>query len=110
MITKELLRAIRNDLRKKIAIARLGQHGSISKYSDGYNRFQCPYCGELRSIVNPSNNLAQCFSCGKNFNNIDLLMIQGHDFLPAVSILEKWLEEYRGDLGHRKAEVQTVVS
>lgn len=102
MITKELLRSIRNDLPMKLTITRLRQHGPITKQSDGYFRFQCPTCGELRATVNPSNNLAHCFSCGENFNNIDLLLTQGYDFLPAVDILKGWLEEYRRDLGHRK--------
>jgi hypothetical protein len=47
---------------------------------------------------NPGNNLAHCFCCGENFNNIDLMMIQGHDFLPAVDILKNWLLEYQQDL------------
>jgi len=38
-----------------------------------------------------------------NYNNIDLMMIQGHDFLPAVGILEKWLMEYSRELGRRTA-------
>jgi len=29
------------------------------------------------------------------------MMIQGHDFLPAVGILEKWLMEYSRELGRR---------
>ena len=29
------------------------------------------------------------------------MMLCGHDFLPAVKILEGWLEQYRQDLGHR---------
>jgi hypothetical protein len=39
------------------------------------------------------------FSCGENFNNIDLMMTQGHDFVPAVSILRNWLEQYGRDRG-----------
>lgn len=101
MITRGLLRAIRNDLPMKLTIVRLGRHGPIAKQSDGYFRFQCPGCGELRATVNPRNNLAHCFSCGENFNNIDLFMLQGHDFLPAVAILRTWLEEYQRDLGRR---------
>jgi DNA primase len=101
MITRDLLRALRNDLPMKLTIVRLGRHGPIAKQSDGYFRFQCPGCRELRATVNPSNNLAHCFSCGENFNNIDLLMIQGHDFLPAVAILTTWLEEYQRALGCR---------
>jgi DNA primase len=102
MITQDLLRAIRNDLPMKLTIVRLGRHGPIAKQSDGYFRFQCPACGEQRATVNPRNNLAHCFCCGENFNNIDLMMIQGHDFLPAVDILKHWLFEYQQDLGRRK--------
>ena len=101
MITKELLWAIRNELPMKLTIGRLGNFGPIAKQSDGYFRFQCPNCKELRATVNPSNNLAHCFCCKKNFNNVDLMMIQGHDFLPAVGILENWLMQYRRDLGRR---------
>jgi DNA primase len=98
MITRDLLRAIRNDLPMKLTIVRLREHGPITKQVDGYFRFQCPSCGELRATVNPKNNLAHCFSCGKNYNNIDLMLIQGYDFLPAVQILAGWLEQYRSDL------------
>jgi transcription elongation factor Elf1 len=110
MITKELLRAIRNDLPMKLTIVRLGRHGPIAKHRDGYFRFQCPRCGELRATVNPRNNLAHCFRCGENFNNIDLMMLQGHDFLPAVDILKSWLEEYRRDLGRSNAPVDSNTS
>lgn len=109
MVTQELLRAIRNDLPMKLTITRLRQHGPITKQSDGYFRFQCPRCGELRATVNPKNNLSHCFSCGENYNNIDLLMMQGHDFLPAVSILEGWLEQYRDDLGKSDAKASSMI-
>ena len=108
MITKELLRAIRNDLPMRLTIVRLGRFGPIAKQSDGYFRFQCPRCSELRATVNPENNLAHCFSCKKNFNNIDLMMILGHDFLPAAGILEQWLLEYLRDLGRPSPAVQSV--
>ena len=110
MITKDLLRAIRNDLPMKLTITRLGQHGPISKQSDGYFRFQCPRCSELRATVNPRNNLAHCFSCGENFNNIDLMIFQGHDFLPAVDIFKAWLTEYQRDLGRSNAAAQSVAN
>lgn len=99
MITKDLLRAIRNDLPMKLTVTRLDRHGPISKKIEGYFRFQCPHCDELRAAVNPKNNLAHCFSCGANTNNIDLMMLSGHDFVPAVSILKNWLDEYRRDVG-----------
>ena len=108
MITRELLWAIRNELPMKLTVQRLGNFGPIAKQSDGYFRFQCPNCRELRATVNPSNNLAHCFSCEENFNNIDLMMIQGHDFRPAVGILENWLVQYRRDLGRRTASEETA--
>lgn len=108
MITKELLRAIRNDLPMRLTIVRLGRFGPIAKQSDGYFRFQCPSCSEMRATVNPKNNLAHCFCCGENFNNIDLLMVQGHEFLPAVDILKNWLEQYLRDLGRPSPAAQSV--
>ncbi|TWT87003.1 hypothetical protein [Stieleria varia] len=99
MITKQLLRAIRNELPMKLTVSRLGRRGPIGKQADGYFRFQCPRCGEVRATLNPKNNMAHCFCCGENTSNIDLMMHYGHDFLPAVKILEGWLEQYRSDLG-----------
>ena len=64
----------------------------------------------LCATVNPRNNLAHCFSCSENFNNIDLMMIQGHDFLPAVEILKAWLAEYQRDLGRRDASAQSAAN
>ena len=55
----------------------------------------CPGCGELRATVNPRNNLAHCFCCDRNFNNIDLLITLGHDFLSAVERLEQWLRRHQ---------------
>ena len=111
MITKELLWAIRNELPMRLTIVRLGRFGPIAKQSaqkgDNYFRFQCPNCSELRATVNPKNNLAHCFSCGKNFNNIDLMMIQGHDFVPAVRILEGWLQQYTCDLPQRESSSES---
>ncbi|HUP78289.1 MAG TPA: hypothetical protein VM260_06955 [Pirellula sp.] len=108
MITKELLRAIRNDLPMRLTIVRLGRFGPIAKQSDGYFRFQCPSCSEMRATVNPKNNLAHCFCCGENFNNIDLLMVQGHEFLPAVDILKNWLDQYLRDLDRPSPAVQSI--
>ena len=56
-----------------VTIAALGRDGPPSKMSEGYFRFLCPHCGEMRATVNPRNNLAHCFCCKKNLNNIDLL-------------------------------------
>jgi hypothetical protein len=62
--------------------------------SEGHFRFICPHCGEMRATVNPRNNLAHCFCCQKNLNNIDLLITAGYDFLDAVALLQRWLTQY----------------
>lgn len=95
MISADLLRRIRNDLPMSVTIAALGREGPPAKMSEGYFRFLCPHCGEMRATVNPRNNLAHCFSCQKNLNNIDLLMTLDYDFRAAVTLLERWLKEYQ---------------
>ena len=95
MIDAELLRRLRNDLPMPVTIAALGREGPPSKISEGYFRFLCPHCGEMRATVNPRNNLAHCFACKKNLNNIDLLRILGYDFRDAVTLLERWLNHYQ---------------
>jgi DNA primase len=95
MIDAELLRRLRNDLPMPVTIAALGREGPPCKISEGYFRFICPRCGEMRATVNPRNNLAHCFSCKKNLNNIDLLLTLDYDFLSAVRLLEGWLKEYQ---------------
>ncbi len=95
MISKDLLRRIRNDLPMPVTIAALGRQGPPSKISEGFFRFLCPHCGEMRATVNPRNNLAHCFSCKKNLNNIDLLRQLDYEFLSAVAFLERLLNEYQ---------------
>ena len=95
MISKELLRRLRNDLPTRVTIAALGRGGPPAKISEGYFRFVCPRCGEQRATVNPRNNLAHCFCCQRNFNNIDLLITLGYDFRSAVVLLERWLEQHQ---------------
>ena len=95
MFSAELLRRIRNDLPMPVTIAALGRQGPPSKMSEGYFRFLCPHCGEMLATVNPRNNLAHCFCCKKNLNNIDLLITLGYDFRAAVVLLERWLNQYQ---------------
>jgi DNA primase len=95
MISPDLLRRIRNDLPMSATIALLGRDGPPSKISEGFFRFLCPSCGEMRATVNPRNNLAHCFCCQKNLNNIDLLMTLDYDFRSAVTLLERWLKEHQ---------------
>ena len=101
MLSAELLRRLRNDLPMSMTIAALGRQGPPSKISEGYFRFVCPHCGELRATVNPRNNLAHCFCCKKKLNNIDLLLTQGYDFLAAVALLEQWLKHYQAQTANQ---------
>src|SRR5438045_1139154 len=94
MVGAELLRRIRNDLPMPVTIVALGRNGPPSKWSEGDFRFLCPGCGELRATVNPRNNLAHCFCCQRNFNNIDLLIHLGYEFRTAVEILQAWLDQH----------------
>ena len=94
MITPDLLRRLRNDLPMPVTIASLGREGPPGKMSEGYFRFVCPRCGEMRATVNPRNNLAHCFACQKNLNNIDLLLTLDYDFCSTVALLERWLRQY----------------
>ena len=64
---------------------------------DSYFRFLCPRCGEMRATVNPRNNLAHCFTCKRNLNSLDLLISEGYDFLSAVALLKRWLDEYQAN-------------
>jgi DNA primase len=102
MIDKELLRQIRNDLPMAVTIAALGSDGPPAKMSEGHYRFLCPRCGDMRATVNPRNNLAHCFTCKKNLNNIDLLRMLGYDFASAVRILEDWLKRHQARLPQRE--------
>ena len=102
MISADLLRRIRNDLPMPVTIAALGRQGPPGKMSEGYFRFICPRCGEMRATVNPRNNLAHCFSCQQNLNNIDLLLTLDYDFLSAVALLERWLTQYQAQQARKK--------
>ena len=44
-----------------------------------------------------TTNLAHCFCCKKNLNNIDLLLSEDYDFRSAVALLERWLKAYQAD-------------
>jgi hypothetical protein len=37
----------------------------------------------------------------------ELMLLQGHDFLPAIDILANRLHEYRRDEGRTKSEVES---
>jgi DNA primase len=107
MISADLLRRLRNDLPMPVTIAALGREGPPAKMSEGYFRFLCPHCSEMRATVNPRNNLAHCFYCNKNLNNIDLLMTLGYDFKTAVAVLEQLLQRYEDRLPNKKTHAPT---
>lgn len=59
-----------------------------TKVQEGRFRFICPICGEYDTAVNPTTNLARCFTCQRNFNTIDIVMLVKHyDFRQAVQYL-----------------------
>ena len=103
MIDAALLRRLRNDLPMAVTIAALGREGPPAKMSEGYFRFLCPRCGEMRATVNPRNNLAHCFYCNANFNNIDLLLTLDYGFRAAVVLLERWLTQYEAQQARQKS-------
>ena len=94
MVSADLLRRIRNDLPMAVTFAALGRDGPPSKVRDGRFCFLCPRCAEMLAYVNPRNNLAHCFACHNNLNNIDLLRAAGYDFTAAVALLERWLARH----------------
>ena len=94
MISADLLRRLRNDLPMAVTIAALGRDGPPSKIRDGRSCFLCPHCREMLAYVHPRTNLAHCFACQRNLNNIDLLQALGYDFRSAVTLLERWLEHH----------------
>lgn len=94
MFPADRLHRLRNDVPMRAVIAALGRDGPPSKIRDGRFVFLCPACGEMLVAVNPRNNLAHCFGCDTNFNNIDLLLALGHDFRSAVAQLERWLNQH----------------
>jgi hypothetical protein len=103
MATAELLRRLRNDLPMRVTLAALGREGPPCKLRDNRFCFLCPHCSEMLAYVNPSNNLAHCFACQKNLNNIDLLMTLGYDFPTTVAILERWLQQYQSQPAKAKS-------
>ena len=110
MIPASLLRRIRNDLPMHVTIRLLGDEAPPSKHIEGCFRFLCPHCGELNAAVNPKNNLAHCFCCRQNTNNIDLMLHLDYNFLHAVELLEKWLNRYETQQAKRKSHTPPTAS
>ena len=64
----------------------------------------------MRATVNPRNNLAHCFCCQKNLNNIDLLLTLDYDFRAAVVLLERWLHQYQAQQAKKNSPTTPPVS
>ena len=85
--SSQYLRQIRNNIKISFVINVILKIQNRS--SDGYFRFKCPICGEFDTAVNEKTNLARCFKCKQNFNNIDLVMkLRNCCFLKAIDILK----------------------
>lgn len=66
------LRAIRNDIPVRMVAEKLC--GLECKEIEGFTRFVCPICHEMRTSLHPKENLGRCFRCEKNFNPIEFVM------------------------------------
>ena len=83
----QYLRKIRNNIKISFVINVILK--IQYKSSDGYFRFKCPICNSFDTAVNEKTNLARCFKCKQNFNNIDIVMkIKKCSFLKAIDILK----------------------
>ena len=87
--SRELLYRLRNEITVPNLLVRLDWP---HKRREGRFVFLCPSCGEFLTAIHPRTNLGRCFTCERNFNPIDLVMvIQGVDFVTAVHYLEPYL-------------------
>ncbi|WP_145253729.1 hypothetical protein [Planctomycetes bacterium Pan216] len=78
-----------------LEVARDPEDWQASRWCRHRNDFPYRHHDELRATVNPCNNLAHCFCCKRNLNNIDLLLELGYDFHAAVTLLDQWLRRYQ---------------
>ena len=88
-ISSSTLIYLRNELPVRVVIERLLQ--LPSKEVEGVYKYQSPCCKELRSSINPKENLGRCHRCNRNFNPIDLLMASTSQSFPesVKMLLEK---------------------
>ena len=93
-MTKRFSRKKLFEMRNNISIDLLIKSlGIPSKTSEGYLRFACPLCNQFNTATNPQTNLARCFPCERNFNTIDMVMIEKKiGFVDSVLFLKKYNE------------------
>jgi hypothetical protein len=85
--SSSLLYALRNEISVQMLIEK-----TLSipcRVTEGRFRFLCPLCSGYDTAVNPKTNLARCFRCEKNYNTIDLVMLDRQaDFVQSVKFLQ----------------------
>lgn len=83
------LRYVRNEIPVRRVLTELC--GIECKEVEGYTRFVCPACYEMRTSIHPSENLGRCFRCARNFNAIDFVMSGCKlSFVKSVQLLMKF--------------------
>ena len=84
--SKHTLYLVRNNIAVQIVITDILR--LPHKFSEDHFRYLCPVCSEFRTACHKTTNLARCFLCEKNFNNIDLLVVSLNlSFVQAVNTL-----------------------
>lgn len=78
-----------------------------AKRREGALRFVCPLCREMNTATNPKTNLARCFTCSKNFNPIDIVMVTRKcSFTQAVH----QLQNTQARRATQQATISTIIS
>lgn len=76
-----------------------------SETLEGIFRFRCPLCAGRHTAVKAETNLSRCFNCGKNFNAIDLCMLERQmNFVDSV----KFLIGHQGQLPQAQCKPATA--
>jgi hypothetical protein len=89
-LNKSNLRKLRNEIPIARVIAQLLELPSLM--DEETFRFKCPICSSFHTATHSVTNLARCFACKRNFNNIDLvIMVKQVSFLDSVSLLQRML-------------------
>ena len=99
------LYTLRNDINVQVLIEET--LGIPSRMAEGCFRFLCPLCNGFDTAVNPKTNLARCFSCERNFNTIDLVMVvRQMNFVDSVRFLQTIHQ--KDDEGHNHPDFKTI--
>lgn len=85
--SKEELYRIRNEISVRWVIEEVLE--IPRKDVEGVFRFLCPCCGEFQTGVHIKANLSRCFRCERNFNVIELVMLERKTgFVESVKFLQ----------------------